>query len=376
MNRSEDHPSHPHHQRSPSQQLYTLTPPPQSSLGRGSPPIPQRPFSAPLNPSPVPPNPLVDHQRYKERAVARTKKLIRFFGDDCPIDVPVSEIEQEGLKALLASKVPLSYFLYSLLEDYSCENLFFYLEVEHYDTMAFPSTRHHLLAAQHIFDTYLSPSSHFEVNIEQKTRRDIVANMKAATGESLTGVFDDAKLHILQLMEGSWIRFTRSEVYGWMKKDIGNQPLYTEEGRAHAVDILLRHLDKTATQLGASTSISSQRRHLLVRHMVKEYCRTMLQVEFDDAAPASYGVPERPLSGGASPSAIPMGSPTGSGSGAAMMKAVRGGAAGSPPIGGMVGSPGRVYRGHQRSGSGSGDEEAPKGFFSKLTNKLAKPSAF
>ena len=102
----------------------------------------------------------------------------------------------------------------------------------------------------------------------------------------------------------------------------------------------------------------------------------MLQVEFDDAPPASYGAPDRPPSGGVPPSSIPIGSPTGSGSGTSMMKGMRGGAAGSPPVGGMVGSPGRGYGPHQRSGSGSGDEEAPKGFFSKLTNKLAKPSAF
>ncbi|KAJ3037260.1 regulator of G-protein signaling [Rhizophlyctis rosea] len=356
-----------------SPQTYAATPPPQSSVSR-SPSVPARPYSAPTNPSPIPPNPLVDHQRYKERAVARSKKLIRFFGDDCPIDVPVSEIEQEGLKAILASKVPLSYFLYSLLEDYSCENLFFYLEVEHYETMAFPSSRHHLLAAQHIFDTYLSPSSQFEVNIEQKTRREIVANMKAGTSESLEGVFDGAKMHILQLMEGSWIRFTKSEVYTWMKKDIGLQPLYTEEGRAHAVDLLLRHLDKQASQLQTSQSSTSHRRHLLVKHMVKEYCRTMLQVEFEDTPGLSYAPTAAP---------VVVGSP-GSSVGGLMMKG-RGAGAASPPAGGLVGSPGRYGgkgqgqaqgQGHQRSGSSSGDEESPKGFFSKFTNKLTKPGNF
>jgi hypothetical protein len=35
----------------------------------------------------------------------------------------VREIRKEGLKALLQSKVPLCYFLYHLLEEFSSENL-------------------------------------------------------------------------------------------------------------------------------------------------------------------------------------------------------------------------------------------------------------
>ncbi|RKO90946.1 hypothetical protein BDK51DRAFT_11168, partial [Blyttiomyces helicus] len=108
------------------------------------------------------------HQRYKLLANARNRKLVSFFGDDPPIDIPVAEVDKQGLKAILQSKVPLSYFLYNLLEEYACENLFFYLEVEHYDSVSFVSPVEQQIAAKHIFDTYLNRNSHFEVNVDEK----------------------------------------------------------------------------------------------------------------------------------------------------------------------------------------------------------------
>ncbi|KAJ3289633.1 hypothetical protein HK104_007327 [Borealophlyctis nickersoniae] len=161
------------------------------------------------------------HQLYKERTSARLQKLWRFFGDDPPLDITVKEIETQGLKAILASKVPLAYFLYSLLEDYSCENLFFYLEVEHYNSVHFPTIQHNEVAAQHIFETYLSRNSQFEVNVDERIRRDIILKMKTHNLEDLDGLFDAAKSAILVLMEGSYSKFAKGEVFVMMKKDIG-----------------------------------------------------------------------------------------------------------------------------------------------------------
>jgi len=53
------------------------------------------------------------------------KKLRQFFGKSAPVDVHINEIEKYGLSALLQSSVPLCYFLLSLLEQFSAENLFF-----------------------------------------------------------------------------------------------------------------------------------------------------------------------------------------------------------------------------------------------------------
>lgn len=62
-------------------------------------------------------------KRYKSRMIHSKHKLENFFGQSIPIDVNIAEIETHGLKAMLQSKVPLCYFLYSMLEELCSENL-------------------------------------------------------------------------------------------------------------------------------------------------------------------------------------------------------------------------------------------------------------
>ena len=63
------------------------------------------------------------HMSYKIKTIKSSKKLDYFFGEQAPHDICVQEIRKEGLKAMLQSKIPLCYFLYHLLEEFSCENL-------------------------------------------------------------------------------------------------------------------------------------------------------------------------------------------------------------------------------------------------------------
>lgn len=63
------------------------------------------------------------HTLYRIKTSRSSKKLDHFFGEFIPHDICIREIKKEGLKALLQSKVPLCYFLYHLLEEYSHENL-------------------------------------------------------------------------------------------------------------------------------------------------------------------------------------------------------------------------------------------------------------
>ncbi|KAI8337576.1 hypothetical protein BC941DRAFT_340841, partial [Chlamydoabsidia padenii] len=83
-------------------------------------------------------------------------------------DISIQDIKTDGLSAMLESKVPLCYFLYHLLEEYSCENLFFFLEIQQYDLLNYTSTNQQLASAQHIYDIYLSRNSPFEVNLDDK----------------------------------------------------------------------------------------------------------------------------------------------------------------------------------------------------------------
>jgi hypothetical protein len=60
---------------------------------------------------------------YKKKLSRSSRKLEYFFGEPTPVDVCISEIEKEGLNAMLESKVPLCYFLHYLLSEVSSENL-------------------------------------------------------------------------------------------------------------------------------------------------------------------------------------------------------------------------------------------------------------
>lgn len=64
-----------------------------------------------------------DNTSYKIKNDRSSRKLDHFFGERIPRDVSVREIQREGLKVMLQSKIPLCYFLYHLLEEYSSENL-------------------------------------------------------------------------------------------------------------------------------------------------------------------------------------------------------------------------------------------------------------
>lgn len=50
-------------------------------------------------------------------------RLRKFFGRSVQVDIRIQDIEKFGLDTMLASNVPLCYFLYNLLESYCAENL-------------------------------------------------------------------------------------------------------------------------------------------------------------------------------------------------------------------------------------------------------------
>ncbi|KAI8099718.1 RGS domain-containing protein [Halteromyces radiatus] len=135
-------------------------------------------------------------------------------------DICIQDIRKEGLKTMLKSKIPLCYFLYHLLEEYSCENLFFFLELEQYDTIDFVSTVQQLATAQHIFDIYLSRNSQFEVNLDDKVRSDV---MLALANRNVNGCFQTAKRAVYLLLESSFMQFVRTDIWNQMIRDCGKK---------------------------------------------------------------------------------------------------------------------------------------------------------
>ncbi|CAH1759064.1 9461_t:CDS:2 [Entrophospora sp. SA101] len=180
------------------------------------------------------------HSEYKHRTKLTSQKLLNFFGAKPPIDICVREIEKEGLKAILNSKIPLFYFLYSLLEEYSSENLFFFLKVEQYESKQYDNSTQQLVMAQQIFDTYLTRNSQFEVNIDDRVRKLTIAAIKSE--RDLRYCFRDAKQAVFVLLENSFSRFIRSNLADTMRKEIGEHTAhYSNEARELSVEIGIKN---------------------------------------------------------------------------------------------------------------------------------------
>ncbi|KAJ3331655.1 hypothetical protein HDU76_002613, partial [Blyttiomyces sp. JEL0837] len=211
---------------------------------------------------------------------ARSKKLASFFGDTPKLDITISEIERTGISALLASKIPLTYFLVSLLEDYCAENLFFYLESAFFSVSSrnLPPTTQ-LANASHIYETYLTPASFFEINIDHKVRSAVETSLRSRT--DLPTCFEPAKLHVLGLLEGSYFKFRNSESYAKMKEEVGEfgGRVLSERLVALGVGLLRGYLNKQVVH--PEGSLENRRAHL-VRCMIEEFCKTVLETSLDE----------------------------------------------------------------------------------------------
>ncbi|RKO97989.1 hypothetical protein CXG81DRAFT_10184, partial [Caulochytrium protostelioides] len=96
--------------------------------------------------------------------VASTRKLHALLGENCPLDVPVRDVEQQGLRVLLQSKLPQLYFCTYLLRSYHIELLFFVGDVQLFEQQVFENDEDLRAAATAIFDDYLTRDGAFEVN--------------------------------------------------------------------------------------------------------------------------------------------------------------------------------------------------------------------
>jgi len=220
------------------------------------------------------------------------QKLTSFFGDEgIPFDITIKEIEASGLKALLQSKVPLCYFLYSLLEDYCSENLFFFMEALHFENNLSLSREEQKESVVNIYNSYLSKRSWLEINIDEKVHSDIhnfiqCINNKTSQ-ESISKCLKGARNSVYHLMEGSYSKFIKSEGYLEMKKELGTR-IYTENDKLVAVGKLRDYIARTNENLhqgnssGSLPSTSSNKYHEVISNLVHEFTREILGVDFDE----------------------------------------------------------------------------------------------
>ncbi|EIE79393.1 hypothetical protein RO3G_04098 [Rhizopus delemar RA 99-880] len=132
---------------------------------------------------------------------------------------PSQDIEQEGLKLLLHSAVPLGYFLYYLLTEYSSENLFFYLAVDNYQNYPFSSQKERRIIANKITKAYLTSSSELEVNLEEHVHKAVkkALEQQRSTSISSGNEFEAAKRHVFPLLNNSYYRFQTSPIWIMME---------------------------------------------------------------------------------------------------------------------------------------------------------------
>jgi len=229
----------------------------------------------------------------------------RKFNDE-GMDISVGEILVYGLKAMLKSKVPLCYFLHTLIEDYCCENLFFYLEIEQYKVFSFEDAKSQLKAAQYIYVTYLDTSSKIEVNIDEKIRKEIFNQLKTNKCD-LSTVFDKASEAVFNLMESTFAKFNRSSVKQQMIDELDNTNYYNDEHKISAIRILINYLDKRRRELeddeeimmmnaenkqnvsegmpispGQILHYTNVQRNKLIYALTHEFIRAFLELDFDD----------------------------------------------------------------------------------------------
>ncbi|KAI9266073.1 RGS domain-containing protein [Sporodiniella umbellata] len=216
--------------------------------------------------------PLVDVQKlYKKRVNKSFKKLNHFFGETTPVDVCISEIRKEGLKAVLESKVPLCYFLNYLLEEYSSENLFFYLKVQQFENSVSTS----LETAQEIYNAFISDDADLEINLDDKVKQRITHQL--AEGRFELTIFQTAKTSVYSLLETSYVRFLGTQTHQDMVSQCGElTTLYSENATRQAISYLFNYLKqhrsvKKNRALNQDMADIGSRHYELIKHVIERF---------------------------------------------------------------------------------------------------------
>ncbi|KAI9033691.1 RGS domain-containing protein [Phycomyces nitens] len=181
-------------------------------------------------------------------------------------EMTVENIMEDGLKAMLKSKIPLGYYICHLMEEYSCENLFFYLAVEQYEHHQFETKDAQHIAAKRIYSTYISQSSQLEINLESKIHKAVVQAL--LDSDSLVHVFESAKQHVFELLNLSYHRFISSPLWDTMIEQSPLTPSYDNKSRRLIAQEAAARMHQTLDQLYSPLGS--------VRSMVLIFCRTFL----------------------------------------------------------------------------------------------------
>ncbi|KAJ1548336.1 hypothetical protein HK405_003625, partial [Cladochytrium tenue] len=159
-------------------------------------------------------------------------------------DLRFADVEANGVGHLMISRLPLAFFLISLLEDYCSENLFFHLEATYFASAADRMSADELeFTAIHIFQTYLETNSFFEVNVDFRIRKDCEEAVKTKT--DLAVCFTASLKHIMALLEASYAKFLRGPYAAKLRseQDGASEVNLTERAREDVLLLLTARMD-------------------------------------------------------------------------------------------------------------------------------------
>ncbi|KAJ3210163.1 hypothetical protein HDU67_005595 [Dinochytrium kinnereticum] len=113
----------------------------------------------------------------------------------------------DRLQAVLRNKIALDYFHEFCIDDYSIENLLFWLGVESFQSCT-PTLQHKY--AKYIYHAFVSERAPLRINLSQEVLRDIAVPIEGKFVDQM--IFDEAQQHIYSILKGhSFVRFEKSQ---------------------------------------------------------------------------------------------------------------------------------------------------------------------
>lgn len=227
-----------------------------------------------------------EYRRSRARRQTSKKYLRQYFGSSMHTDISLKEIEQRGLCILLQSNLPLAHFLHFCLKSFNAENLFFYLEVEQFEEYKFKEGKALKRTAMHLFDAFIKDGADFELNLPGELRMPIKDRIEVSD----QFCFADIRDHAITLLEPCMESFFMSPEWSDLKSEVEkglpqgvHGCMYPKEMRNDAVNKLVDYLEELEAQKTLlAGDKGAQRRMLLLREMLHDFCKTRLRCDFHD----------------------------------------------------------------------------------------------
>ncbi|XJO70526.1 hypothetical protein BDV3_000192 [Batrachochytrium dendrobatidis] len=211
---------------------------------------------------------LISTSPYNSARGASTRKIAAIFGEVCPVDVSVQQIERDGLWSILMSNLPLCYFMLSLLKNHTPEILFFILDASQFEHTVYASNEQMQQAAYDLYALYFKIDAPFELNVSQKVRMAVATGIKTASIKC----FSKPMQEMMLLLDGAYTRFAAGRYFQDMKRDLGKHTVLHHEATARKTEALLHSaVPAESTLLGHNRRLQIQAIRGRINVFIKDF---------------------------------------------------------------------------------------------------------